>query len=575
MIPPLEMATNKNLRRRVMLSIVLALAAAWGVGCGPPGPRAFRDGRKLLESGDYAGAAEKFRVAAQAIGSNAVVWDYLGVAYHHAGELDAAAGAYQTALRLNKDLVAAHYNLGCALLEQNRGDKLDAARNEFTAYTLRQANSVPGFLKLGETQLRLKDTPGAERSYRQALQLNAESVEAMNGLGLVEWQRSRYRESAAWFTNALAHQPNFAPALLNLAVILQGYLNNRPLALQKYNEYLALTPRPADWQAVSTVARQLEQDLALAAHPATNAAIVATPAPSPHGVPTNTARLETASSNSRGTVAMAARPAPPRETDPPVEIVEIGTASNGGNSAATTGGSAGTEPTVITPADDGTSSRPGFLQRINPFRRPPATVETPAPQPETSANTSPAPADTGSRTVSVPRYSYVSPTKPAEGNLAEAERYFAQAAQAQNDRRLKDAVALYRQATQADPAFFEAQANLGLAAYDLGDMTQSLLAYEMALAIKPESFSARFKFGLALSKAGYIMDAAQELERALAGGSNETAEKQAMAHLALANLYSDQFHRPAAARPHYQKVLELDPNNTQATAIRSWLRANQ
>ena len=47
-----------------------------------------------------------------------------------------------------------------------------------------------------------------------------------------------------------------------------------------------------------------------------------------------------------------------------------------------------------------------------------------------------------------------------------------------------------------------------------------------------------------------------------------------MAHLTLANLYAEEFHQPAAARPHYLKVLELDPQNSQATAIRYWLRDN-
>jgi tetratricopeptide (TPR) repeat protein len=218
--------------------------------------------------------------------------------------------------------------------------------------------------------------------------------------------------------------------------------------------------------------------------------------------------------------------------------------------------------------------KPGFLQRINPFRHPTTPVATPAPQPEATPNDIPPATDQTSRGIPSPRYNYVWPPKPVEGNLAEAERFFARAAQAQSDHRSKDAVALYREATEADPAFFEAEANLGLAAYESGDLTQSLLAYETALAIRPDSFSARFKFGLALGKAGYIQDAAQELERALAAHPEETAAHLAMAHLALANLYADQFHQPAYARPHYQKVLELDPDNSQTSAIQFWLRAN-
>jgi tetratricopeptide (TPR) repeat protein len=140
---------------------------------------------------------------------------------------------------------------------------------------------------------------------------------------------------------------------------------------------------------------------------------------------------------------------------------------------------------------------------------------------------------------------------------------------------LQDALTAYQSAVAADASYFDAQANLGLTAYELDDMPQSLAAYETALAINPRSFNARFNFALALKKAGYIQDAAQELERLIAiSTSDESPERLAMAHLTLANLYAEQFHQPAAARPHYLKVLELDPRNSQATAIRYWLRDN-
>ena len=132
-----------------------------------------------------------------------------------------------------------------------------------------------------------------------------------------------------------------------------------------------------------------------------------------------------------------------------------------------------------------------------------------------------------------------------------------------------------RSAIQLDPGYFEAQSNLGLAAYESDDLTQSLAAYETALAIKPSSFNARFNFALALKKAGYIEDAAGELERVLTvAADGESPTHLALVHLTLANLYADQFHQVAPARLHYLKVLELDPKNSQAVAIRYWLRDN-
>ena len=57
------------------------------------------------------------------------------------------------------------------------------------------------------------------------------------------------------------------PALLNLAIVSQQYLRDRRLALQKYQEYLALKPAPPNAEAVSVVVRQLDQELNPAAYP--------------------------------------------------------------------------------------------------------------------------------------------------------------------------------------------------------------------------------------------------------------------------------------------------------------------
>ena len=565
---------------RLWTMILAGAVAVVLVGCGPPGPRALVEGKRLIEQGQYAPAIDQLLTATRLMATNAQAWNYLGLAYHKAGQLDEAAGAYQKALKLDRDLVIVHYNLGCLLLEQNRPDKTEAARTELTAFTLQQGNSVAGWLKLGTAELRLRDAAGAEASFGKALKLNADEPEAWNGLGLVELQRNRQRDAAAYFSSALMKKSDYGPALLNLAVVSQTYLNNRPLALQKYQEYLALNPRPANWDAVNAVARQLEQELNGAAeHPAVNPTPVVTNAVRPasnvavHPPPPATNVPRPASSNPPPPPAAEPEVKPEvvvmsTPTEPPARVAENAASANLPRAVASN-----SEQSVIPPPEEVEPPKPGFLQRINPFRREPRAVPSPTPLPEPvspDANSD----VTSSRTLPPARYTYISPPKPADGDRAAADRMFAQARQAEREHRMADAEALYRAATQADPDFFEAQSNLGLAAYQVGDMTQSLLAYETALAIKPSSFSTRFNFALALRKANYLQDAAQELERLLAANPGETSAHLAMVHLTLANLYAEQFHRPAAARPHYLKVLELDPQNSQATPIRYWLHEN-
>src|SRR5579859_1744660 len=272
MLPPPLMQTIKNPLRKASLFFLTALGAFMLWGCAPPGPRALLEGKHLLDKGQYELAIEKLKLATSLLATNAQAWNYLGLAYHEAGQPANAAEAYQKALRWDHDLVVAHYNLGCLWLEQN---KADAARTELTAFVLHQGNSLDGWLKLGDAQLRLRELGAAEKSFNEALRLNAQSAEALNGLGVIQSERNHSREAAQYFNAALKQQPDFGPALLNLAVISQQSLNNRPFALRKYREYLALQPRPPNWESVNETAQALEQELNPPARPVTNPPVLA------------------------------------------------------------------------------------------------------------------------------------------------------------------------------------------------------------------------------------------------------------------------------------------------------------
>ena len=588
----------------------LILLLALLVGCAPPGPRALLQGKRLIDEGKFPQAVEKLKTATILLGTNALAcsqaWNFLGVAYHHAGDSAAAEQAYQRALALNHDLAEAHYNLGCLFLAQ---DKLEAARTELTAYTLRRGNSPEGFLELGAVQLRARDLTGAEKSFSDALRLGAQNPEALNGLGLVRVQQRRPAEAAQCFSNALKAQPGYRPALLNLAIVEQYYLRDRPLALQKYREYLALKPPSSNLEAVSETVRQLEQELNPPARPAL-ASAAAQPVPNPilpRPALTNASHFATAPKAEPAT--NVGRPsAQPLASKPPPAVTPAALKPAPVTPAPSTTVEVvrlPAEPTLRTaqdlsaqapprPARVDTSSPPssapetaassktakrGFFEHVNPlnlFRageKPPPRL-TPLPSAANSAEPVSRSAQTAAAqhplaSASVPRYQYKSPPAPAPGDRAAAQRAFDQAVQAQQGHRLLDAVQAYHQATQLDPAFFEAQYNYGLAATDAGNLNSALVAYEYALALRPDSADARYNFALVLKQSRYYSDAANELEKLLASHPSE-----ARAHLALANLYAEQLSRPAPARQHYLKVLEIDPANPQASAIRYWLAAH-
>jgi tetratricopeptide (TPR) repeat protein len=170
----------------------------------------------------------------------------------------------------------------------------------------------------------------------------------------------------------------------------------------------------------------------------------------------------------------------------------------------------------------------------------------------------------------VPRYNHVSPVAPTSGNHAEAEKDFRKGLKAHKAGNRAEAIADYQNAVRIDPAFYDAYYNLGLVTLENGSTRLSLWAYEIALALKPDSEDARYNFALALKSAGYWLDAVEELKRLLAANPSE-----ARCHLSLGNLYSQQLRQPELARGHYERLLELNPRHPEAGRIRYWLSLNQ
>jgi tetratricopeptide (TPR) repeat protein len=534
-----------------MAGIVILFLMA--TGCKPPGPRALLDGQNLVEHGRYAEAIERLKTATTLLSTNADAWNYLGLAYHQSGQANEAAEAYKKALAYDQNLVEVHYNLGCLWLEQNRPD---LAKAELTAYTLHRDKSAEGFTKLGEAQLDLHDVAGAEKSLNQARLIDGQDPAALNDMGVAELERNRVTEAGQFFNAALRAKPDYAPAILNMAILYQTHLNNRQYALQRYHDYLALTPKPANWEAVDAAARALEQEMNGAPTPARSTAPTPQPAnPAPQAAPQRTAATPPRLAKPEPTNPRSSSSTQPTEvTQVPPEPVIRGAPNTG----------KATEP-VETPNSSSQTERRGFLSRV--FHGSKTNPTTSGSQQTLPVAPTPEP-----KPVSYPRYTYHSIPKPASGDRTAATQAFVDGSRAQQAKQLPEAAAAYRKAIQLDPSYFNAYFNLGVVSVQAGNVAAGLAAYETALAIQPDSPEALFNFAVALSKANYPVDAASEFEKMLAKSPNDP--NAIWAHFAVGNLYANQLRQPARARERYQKVLELNPNFSQAGIIRSWLGAN-
>jgi Flp pilus assembly protein TadD len=618
MLPPANMVATENSPRKIV-QICAVAGAILLAGCTPPGPRAALQGDELLRRGKPAEAVAKLKFAAEELPEDPRVWNLLGLAYHQAGQPELAAQAYRQALARDRSNVVsvAHFNLGCLMLEQNH---LAVAIDELRSYTL-ITNDLTALLKLGTAQLRARQLDAAERTFAAVLRLSPKNAEAYNGVGVIHVLRGQ-RDAWQYFGAALQQEPKFAPALLNSALIAQAHPTTRPAALQRFRDYLAVAPASPEAERVKLLVRHWENELApkpvvpsnvvtqtalksnaLAAVIATANVVAAAQTPAPRtnvvtrppvtpvtNTPPVVARTTAPPTVAKAlVVAPASNPAPASVPAPatniPVTVVAVTTAPPPAIAPAL--------PPVVTPVArpvaqppppaeepaiastpqtggtrDSGEKRTGLFSRLNPFRdrpkTPPPTNDVPRSvvlRPATNA--APAPKPTFSR------YKYLSPSAPPAGNRQEAERALALAAQAQRAGNMAEATRLYQAAAAADGSFFEVHYNSAAFALQRGDTARALRDSELALALEPNSINARFNFALALKQANYPVDAAVELEKVVAASPNE-----ARAHLALGNLYAQQLGETAKAKPHYLKVLELDPRNPQGGAIRFWLASH-
>ena len=552
-------------------------------GCTPAGPRALLKGKKDLDRGDYAGAVAQLRTATELLATNAAAWNYYGVALQRAGQPDDAVNAYHRALELDRDLFEARLNLGTLFLEQNKPGAADAAKTEFTACTLRRPNDLTGWIKLGSAQLKLGETVPAERSFSVVYHIDTNNAAALNGLGLARIQRNRPREAAQFFTVAGQAQPDYAPAILNLAAVNQQYLHDNKAALESYRAYLALTPKPANWDEVNAIVTELEKNptptLIAATTPVPVAVVKTSPPPAtPPAEPKPQPKISPVASTHQtqspraqsGTKLVGPNPPPTRPIPAgPVQVVQVASAPRIVTKPAA-------QPPLEVPMPE-PAPKPSLWHRL--FNSPnnssapkfADTGVTPLPDgsPAASGN-KPAPvAIVAPAPVNFPRYNYLSPRRPEAGDRRAAGGAFTQARLAEQDAKWPDALDAYRTAAALDPAWFEAHYNAGVIEQRLRNFSAALASYETALAIQPDSVDARYYFALALKSAGYAPDAADELKKILAAKPGEVR-----AHLALANLCAQSLHDPALARQHYLKVLELDPMNPQTEDIGRWLKAN-
>jgi tetratricopeptide (TPR) repeat protein len=632
MVPKQPMLATKNgflsALRLVPLAGLLLIC-----GCTPPGPRALLKGEKLIQEEKWEEAILTLQKAAQLLPNNAQAWNHLGLAYHGNHQPELALKCYKSALWLDRNLAAARYNLGCLLLEQN---DVPGALEQLTSFTFLQPSSPEGWIKMGTAQMRSRRPDLAEKNFKTALDLRSNDPEAFNNLGLIHLQRKRTQEAMAYFTSALVQNTNYGPALLNLGVLSQQNPSTRGQALQYYRRYLALQPKPLDWEKVQAVSAQLDLELnppplqlnpiahapvkTNAPLPVTNALAQVRISPTkPPPVQTVVTQIQIVSITQ---MVHAVTSAPPRlaqqvsapaehpaliinkpvavaenpvtkpapkpsnleishvQADlvvrPPPELAPVTPAAL--NHPRRTGFD---EQKTVPPADQtsivGSSATTGgkttFLTKLNPFGGKAKPVGEPAPSSKEKVTS--VDLSTHSLPVTLPE-----PVPVARYAYISPE---------------KPGSGLRK---EAEKFYIE-----GVKLHKAGSLRDAVANYQKAIQWDPSYFEACFNLGLAAYERGQMKQSLAAYEYALvlnpdsvdarynfalalkqAGYPQDAAEEllkvvrlrpnEARGHYSLGNVYANQLKQMPDAREHYQKALELNPSHPQASEIRFWLAHN-
>jgi tetratricopeptide (TPR) repeat protein len=161
-------------------------------------------------------AAEAYRKAAQLRPRDPDVRLNLAAALRHDGQLPEALAAAREAAQLAPDDAVAHMNLGLLLSDSKR---FDEAVTELTAATRLKPDLHKAWWLLGVVQLRRHDVPSALEALEHARAIKA-TPEVLTDLGLARRQKGDLRGAEDAFREALATDPRYQPARIDLAWFL-------------------------------------------------------------------------------------------------------------------------------------------------------------------------------------------------------------------------------------------------------------------------------------------------------------------------------------------------------------------
>ena len=371
---------------------------------------------------------------------------------------------------------------------------------------------------------RANDPAREEKAYRAAVAFCPEQPRAHFALAGFLAEAGRHKDAMAAFRKAAELDPKWSKAH-RLAAASAIELGEYQGALESLKKAVEIDPQNAD--ATWALAQVYDQHIKLPESARRTYEKFATAFPNdPRAAEARKAlqRIERATSRSASPTTPV-RTAPVVTPDAPPAPAPAPTPSN----VRTLTPAMRAGPTVLTPRPDAAAPA-----------APVAPVATPAPRPTST------------------------PARAAD--VAAAMKQYDQGVALQKKGDLDGAVTHYQESIRLHSQDARAYYNLGIIYQNRKQYDLARNAYAYALEINPGMINARYNLGLVYRDLRRIDDAVRELNRVI-----QDSPTNASAHLLLGEIYDAAGERIELARDHYERFLDLAPEDPSAAMVRRWL----
>ncbi len=242
--------------------MVLALVISGLVfGCGErAGEREFASGVRQYERGRLVRARDAFEQSINARPghpANARAFHYLGVIAAQLEDADGAAAYFERSRELDPRLYEPVFNLAVLTFEDGEWGR---ARMLFRSAAQLQPENPRPLEYLAETYWAEGEWADARRNVEAALERAPHSPRLLTALGVLDWRADEEEQAVAHWMRALEANPDFGPALYNLAVLYGSDPALRADALTLFQDYLDTTPSDAQRRRARSHMEQLQAD---------------------------------------------------------------------------------------------------------------------------------------------------------------------------------------------------------------------------------------------------------------------------------------------------------------------------